>query len=223
VSVIVPIYNGDRYLDDALRSIIEQNYRPVEIIVVDDGSTDDSAVIAQSYKEVRYVHQINQGPSAARNKGIEAARGELIAFLDADDIWMPNKLAIQVNYLREHPEVEFVVAHRRMLVEEGIEKPPWYREDIFEKNRVCLGPSAMLARRNLFEEVGRYDPKYRTGEIAEWLTRVKGRGVNYVILPETLLTLRVHGGNLTYQLDEMRSNILTALKASLDRQRSSGD
>jgi len=220
VSVIVPVYNGERFLDSALKSIFNQDYRPIEVIVVDDGSTDNSADIARSYKEIHYIYQPNQGPSVARNTGIAVAQGEFIAFLDADDIWMPNKLSRQISYLYNHPDVGFVVANRRMFIEEGTEKPPWYREHIFEKDRVCFGPSALVARKSVFNKVGLYDLSYRYGESAEWLTRAKDAGVRKAILPETLLLLRVHDQNLTYHLDEMRSNILKALKASVDRQRS---
>ena len=95
VSVIVPVYNGEHYLSFAIHSILRQDYHPSEVIVVDDGSTDNSANIARSFKEVRYIHQSNQGVAMARNVGIAAARGEFIAFLDADDLWTPNKLSIQ--------------------------------------------------------------------------------------------------------------------------------
>lgn len=219
VSVVVPVYNGERYLGEALKSIFAQDYRPLEVIVVDDGSTDTSASIARSFEEINYFYQQNQGPSAARNAGIAAASGEFIAFLDADDVWLPNKLSIQVKYLMDHPEVGFVLARQRMIIEEGVEKPPWYRKDIFEEDNVCFGPSATVARRSAFREVGSYDPDYRYGEIAQWLTRAKDAGILKAVIPETLIISRVHGRNQTYHLDEMRSNILRALKASIDRQR----
>src|SRR3982074_3555445 len=100
VSVIVPVYNGERFLAETLQSIINQQYRPLELIVIDDGSTDQTARIATSVSEVRYFYQRNQGVANARNAGLAAARGELIAFLDADDLWQPNKLSLQVEYHR---------------------------------------------------------------------------------------------------------------------------
>ena len=95
ISVIVPAYNGEKYLARALESILAQDYRPIEIVVVDDGSTDNTASIARSYREVRYVYQAHQGLPAARNTGLANCTGELISFLDADDYWPPNKLQIQ--------------------------------------------------------------------------------------------------------------------------------
>lgn len=219
-SVIVPVYNSERYLEETLQSIFNQDYQPIEVIVVDDGSTDGSARITKSFKNIRYIYQTNQGPSAARNTGITVAQGDFIAFLDSDDMWLPDKLSLQVNYLLNHPEVGFVVAHRRMLIEQGIEKPLWYKEQIFQKDSVCFQASAMLAWSSTFKEVGLYNPSYRFGENAEWLTRAKDAGVRYAILSETLLISRIHDKNLTHHLDEMRPSILRALKASIDRQRS---
>lgn len=219
-SVIVPVYNSERYLEDTLQSIFNQDYQPIEVIVVDDGSTDSSAKIAKSFKNIQYIYQANQGPSAARNTGITISQGEFIAFLDADDMWTPDKLSLQISYLLNHPGVGFVVAHRRMIIEQGFKKPLWYKEHIYQKDSVWLGAAAMVIWSNTFKEVGLYDPSYRLGENAEWLTRAKDAGVQYTILPETLLISRVHDKNLTHHLDEMRPNILRALKASIDRQRS---
>jgi len=218
VSVIVPVYNGERYLDATLKSIFNQDYQPIEIIVVDDGSTDNTAEIVRSHQNIHCIYQDNRGPSAARNIGIAAAQGEIIAFLDADDVWVPQKLSMQVAYLTQHPDVGFVYAHRRMIIEEGVEKPPWYRE----QDNPGLIAGNLVARKNIFENVGFFNPEYHFGENAEWLARAKDAGIPMAILPETLLISRVHGQNLTHHSDEMRSHILKALKSSIDRQRSKG-
>src|SRR3982751_2380169 len=102
VSVIIPVHNGAKYLRAALESVLAQTYSPFEVIVVDDGSVDDSGVIAQSFNDVRYIHQANQGVAAARNHGIEAARGDFFAFLDQDDLWTPEKLTFEVDHLLSH-------------------------------------------------------------------------------------------------------------------------
>ena len=216
VSVIIPVYNGERYLDQTLDSVLRQDYQPIEIIVVDDGSTDRTAEIVRSYQTILYIYQNNQGPSAARNTGITAAQGEFVAFLDADDMWTPQKLRLQVAYLTQHLEVGFVYAHRRMIIEEGVEPPHWYRE----KDSPGLFAGTLVARKKIFEKVGLFNPEYRFGENAEWLARAKDAGISLAILPETLLISRVHGQNLTHHSDAMRSNVLKALKSSIDRQRS---
>jgi len=96
VSVVIPVYNAEPFLREALDSVLAQDYEPFEVIVVDDGSTDGSGTIARSYPEVRYLRQENQGPAVARNAGIAAAQGEFLAFFDADDVMLPNKLSVQV-------------------------------------------------------------------------------------------------------------------------------
>lgn len=219
VSVIVPVYNGERFLKFAIESILIQQYNPIEIIIVDDGSTDGTAKIVKAFKNIHYIYQDNKGPSVARNTGIAKSKGAFIAFLDSDDVWFPEKLSTQVSYLNKNPDTGFVFAHRQMIVEKDIAKPPWYKEHLFDNDCPVLGASAMLARSSVFKQLGGYNPDFRFGENAEWLTRAKDEGIKMAVLPETLLGLRVHEKNQTYHLNEMRSNILKALKISIDRQR----
>ena len=221
VSVIVPVYNGERFLRESIESILNQQYKEIEIIIVDDGSTDSSSNIAKTFKTIRYIYQDNLGPAAARNTGIDVSKGEFIAFLDSDDIWFPSKLSTQIDYLNKNPDTGFVFAHRRMIVENNIDKPPWYKEHLFDNDSPVLCASALLARKNVFNQVGTYNSDFRFGENAEWLTRTKDAGIKMVVLPETLLEQRLHDKNQTYQLNQMRSNILKALKRSIDRKRES--
>jgi glycosyltransferase involved in cell wall biosynthesis len=110
VSVIIPLYNGASFLGGAIENVLAQNYQPLEIIVVDDGSTDASTEIAAAYPNgVRYVYQTNAGPAAARNRGIKLAQGPLIAFLDVDDLWSEHKLARQTAYLRANPTMDWFI------------------------------------------------------------------------------------------------------------------
>jgi len=109
VSVVIPVYNGERYLGEAIDSVLRHSFAGSEIIVVDDGSTDRTADVATAYgSAVRYFRQHQSGSGAARNRGIEVARGSLFAFLDADDVWTPNKLAIQKSAFDADPELELV-------------------------------------------------------------------------------------------------------------------
>jgi glycosyltransferase involved in cell wall biosynthesis len=104
LSVIIPVYNGERYLAEAARSVRAQTYRPLEVIVVDGGSTDNSAQIARSFAQVHCIQQRNSGVSAARNAGIAASHGESITFLDQDGLWAPEKARPHVRHLLNHPE-----------------------------------------------------------------------------------------------------------------------
>src|ERR1044072_1619841 len=117
VSVIIPVYNGGRYLRAALESVFAQTYRPIEVIVVDDGSADDSGLIAQSFPEVRHMRQQNQGVAAARNNAIAASRGEFLAFLDQDDLWTPEKLRLQIGYLLTHPELGYTLTQQKFFLD----------------------------------------------------------------------------------------------------------
>ncbi|MFM6154726.1 MAG: glycosyltransferase family 2 protein, partial [Sphaerospermopsis kisseleviana] len=129
VSVIIPVYNGDRHLAQAIESVLNQTYQPFEVIVVDDGSTDNSANVACSYKEVHYLYQPNQGVAVARNTGISQARGEFIAFLDQDDLWTPDKLTVQVDYLLKHENIGYTLSKMRVFLEPGTDKPSWLKQE----------------------------------------------------------------------------------------------
>jgi glycosyltransferase involved in cell wall biosynthesis len=222
VTVIVPVYNGERYLAFALRSIFEQDYRPLEIIVVDDGSVDGSADIAKSFPEIRYSHQSNQGVAVARNVGLDAAQGEFIGFLDQDDLWMPNKLSRQIDYLLKYPEVDGVLTRSRLFLEPGIEAPSWLKRDLLLEDQAGYFPSALVVRKTAFEQVGRFDPAYRTSSDSDWFFRAKNRGVSIAILPETCVHRRIHKGNHSYQAQLACSELLKVVKSSIDHQRSRG-
>jgi len=119
VSVIIPCYNQAHFLDEAIESVLTQTYPNREIIVVDDGSTDNTAEVAGRYSAVRHIYQENAGPSAARNTGVTKSRGEYLVFLDADDRLLPEALEIGVDCLRQHPECAFVSGHCRLIVTDG--------------------------------------------------------------------------------------------------------
>src|SRR3989441_12309052 len=131
VSVVIPVYNGERYLADAIQSVRDQTYQNFEVIVVDDGSTDGSAEVAQSFGEaIRYVHQANGGVCKARNTGMAVARGGYLAFLDQDDLWLPDKLATQVAYLDSHPEVGAVYCQCQVMGNTELRSDPFYAEPV---------------------------------------------------------------------------------------------
>lgn len=219
VSVIVPVYNGERYLDATLRSIYAQDYRPIEVLVVDDGSTDGTAAVARAFPEVRYFHRRNGGPAAARNTGLEHAQGELIAFLDADDLWLPGKLTLQVRYLQEHPDIRFVLTRQRVFLEPGIRKPAWVREELLANDSVAWLPSALVARKSLIIEIGGFDTRVQLNEDVEWFFRARERGVQVGVIPEILLHKRVHDRNAGYQARAGRVELLDVIRTSIQRRR----
>jgi len=193
-SVIVPVYNGDRYLGFALQSIFEQDYRPSEVIVVDDGSVDGTSEIAKSY-EVRYIYQTNQGQAMAMNVGIAAARGEFLAFLDADDLWAPNKLSVHIGYLLEHPDVGYVIARMQNFLEQGAQLPPRITKDLSLTDYAALCVGNLVARKTVFEQIGDFDTTYRYAKDVDWFVRAQEAGIRMAILPEILLYRRLHESN----------------------------
>src|SRR6476469_5199531 len=125
VSVVIPAFDAERFLGEAIESVLAQTYAPVETIVVDDGSSDGTVAVASAYAEVTVVEQPNGGPAAARNRGFAASRGELIAFHDSDDAMTPDKLEVQAGLLIDRPEVGCVLAEQELLIEPGAELPFW--------------------------------------------------------------------------------------------------
>lgn len=222
VSVIVPVYNGERYLSFAIQSILGQDYHNFEVIVVDDGSTDNSGNIARSFEEVHYIHQSNQGVAMARNVGIAAARGEFIAFLDADDLWAPDKLSVQVDYFLKSPQVGYTLAKMHNFLEPGISWPSWQGEKFLEEDEYSYSLSALVVRKSVLDKIGTFDPRFRIGSDTDWLIRAKEAGIRMAILPDVLVQRRIHDSNLCYGYEKPGARLLMWKKlcrASVDRKR----
>ncbi|HSD46541.1 MAG TPA: glycosyltransferase family A protein [Pyrinomonadaceae bacterium] len=220
VSVIIPVYNGARHLRDCLESVFAQTYRPFEAIVVDDGSPDDSGAIAQSFPEVRYLRQVNQGVARARNNGIAAARGEFYAFLDQDDIWTPEKLRVQMEYLFDHPDVGYTLAHQQYFLDDGATLPAWFRKELFSTVHTGWALGTLVVRRTTFEEVGDFVTGYVAASDSDWFFRAKAKEIPMAVIPELLLRRRLHDSNESGRAKEVLSELLKVVKTSLDRQRS---
>ena len=218
VSVIIPVRDMGRYLGESLRSVLAQDYRPIEVIVVDDGSTDDSAKVAGSFPEVICLRQAHRGVPAARNFGIAQARGAFVAFQDADDVWHPNKLTVQLEWLRKHPETGYVAAFYRNFLEPGVPRPAWVREEQLA-NPQKGGISNLVVRRSVFEAIGVFDTGEEFGADLDWIMRVKDARIASEILPDVLVSRRIHAANHSYQWKGGKGLLLKALKASVDRQR----
>jgi glycosyltransferase involved in cell wall biosynthesis len=217
VSIVVPVFNGARYLGAALQSAFEQDYRPIQVIVVDDGSTDATAKAVRSFKEVIYIYQSNQGAYAARNQGISVALGEFIAFLDADDLWTRNKLSLQIDWLTEHMDIGYVAARFRNFLEKGVERPGWIKKEQLSEDQVGGVPN-LVVRRSVFKKIGIFETGCGSGADLDWVLRAKDAGIKCAILPHTLLYRRIHDSNLSYQWQEGRTPLMKFLRASVNRQ-----
>jgi glycosyltransferase involved in cell wall biosynthesis len=219
ISVIIPVYNGEAYLAEAVHSILAQGYEPLEIIVVDDGSTDGSAAIAHAFgQKIQYVYQANQGPAAARNRGLELAQGSVIGFLDADDLWPEGKLSKQLALWQEEPVRAMVMGYVQLLTSTQE-----------SSGRLLFQPSAapylspqvgaMLCKRTLFDEIGSFDTSMRYGEDLDWFMRVREQDVQIGISQEVCLLYRLHSNNITRGKSTAQRNIMAAFKRSLERRR----
>ena len=217
VSVIIPVYNGASFLARALASAFEQDYRPLEVIVVDDGSTDATARIAQGRPEVRYFYQPNQGHGTAKNTGIEKSRGEFLAFLDADDWWASGKLRLQVDFLESHPQVGYVLSHMKIILEPGAEIPSGFKPELLQQPSPAFLPSALAVRREIMSKVGVFDPSFRIGNDTDWFFRAQDMGIPRAVLPDVLLYKSFHGKNDTYQVQMLTKDMFRSIRASIQR------
>lgn len=216
VSVIVAAYNGERFLRQTLESLFAQDYPQYEAVFVDDGSEDGTGDIAQSFP-VRYLRQENRGLPAARNAGLEIARGELVAFLDDDDLLPPTKLSVQVGYLLEHPETGCVLGRQEWIVEEGVEPPVLKPDPFFGVPGGIQFVSAMI-RREVLQALGGFDPTYRYAEDRDLFVRLREHGVKIDVTEDLVLYKRLHGANMTMNPPETHP-LLRSLREKLGRER----
>jgi len=209
VSVIIPTYNRKAYVKEAIESVLAQTYNDCEIIVVDDGSTDGTGEVLQARygNRIRYVWQENQGESIARSHGIELARGEFIALLDSDDLWLPGKLARQVLMLGASPGIGMVFCQAWIIDGHGqrIAEAPYgasLGSSDLTLEKLCFqnsisGPSTTLIRRVVFEQIGGFDPNIHFGEDWDFWLRM---ALHYQLafIPEPLACVRRHRGTQSY-------------------------
>jgi glycosyltransferase involved in cell wall biosynthesis len=220
ISVIIPVYNGDKYLAEAIESVLAQNGFRLDVIVVDDGSTDNTARVVESFgSAVRYYHQIKAGPGAARNKGISLAQGDYISFLDADDLWTENKMNRQWMAFEADPYLDMAFGHIQQFYSPEL--------TLEEKNRINIPyeimpghhAGTMLIKKKSFFRVGLFKSELRIGEFIDWHARATESNLKSIMLPDILMKRRIHRTNLGTYLRDQRSGYVHVLKAALDRRR----
>lgn len=223
VSVIIPVYNGEAFLAEAIQTVQNQGYYPLEIIVVDDGSTDKTAEVADKFKEdIHYTYQPNMGPSAARNMGLRMAKGNVIALLDVDDLWPDNKLELQINFLIDNPSVEIVNGQVQFMQLLNYAKDKSSYKPIYEPHAAFNLGSAIF-RKSVFDKAGFFDDSLRYGEDVDWLMRAWEINVSMVVLEQVTLFYRKHHHNMTFGKNAYDLNFIKAFKKSLDRRRKQSD
>ena len=222
ISVIIPVLDGERFLAEAIESALGQSSAPIEIVVVDDGSTDDTpGVVTRFGAAVRYLHQPRGGAAAARNRGVVTAQGEVFAFLDADDRWTPEALGTGVAALETDEAAELTVGQ---VVE--VSQAAW-------EGRVALGPpppgsgvpgyvpGACLVPRSTWERVGAFDTGLRAGEFIDWYLRARALGVRTRLLSAVVLWRRLHDANHGIRARPAYVDLTRVVKRELDRRKAS--
>ncbi len=220
ISVIIPAYNAERYILQALQSIFDQSVKADEIIVIDDGSSDDTAAKVRAVSaHIRYVHQPNTGAAAARNHGIKLAEGDYLAFLDADDLWLPHKIAMQLEYLKNDPSMQMVFGHIEHFYSPDLEIQDRAKLHCPDVPQPGYLPTTLMCHRDTFEQVGLFEPQWRAGEFIDWYDRARMLGLQSGMLPDTLAQRRIHAHNSTRQKQQTNLDYLHVLHASLKRRR----
>lgn len=217
ITVVIPVYNGAAFLQEAITSVLSQNYSALEIIVVDDGSDDEiEAAVAALPVDVRFFRQANGGPAAARNRGVRDASGEYIAFLDVDDLWPEGNLASLVSQIEESG-ADVVIGRGQMA-----QMAPDSRDYSFIGNPGESFPDyigAALYRRDVFSRNGLFDADMRYGEDTDWYNRARENNLNVLRLEQTSLIVRRHAGNMTRGKTMVELAVLRVAKKALDRRR----
>lgn len=220
VSVLMTVYNNGPYIGEAIESALGQTYGNVEVVVVDDGSVDESWDVVQRYPQVRAARQERGGIGAARNVAVAMATGDFYTFLDADDRFPLDKLEIQLRAFEADPELEVCYGYVREFVS----------PDLSEQDAARIRPAVayneshlsgvMLARRSAFEKVGPWTVGLKVGTGVDWYARSQEAKLRTVVLPDVLLERRLHLSNNGLQQADNRIQYASILKAALDRRRS---
>ncbi|RLC39557.1 MAG: hypothetical protein DRH33_02555 [Candidatus Nealsonbacteria bacterium] len=226
ISVIIPSYNSGKYLNEAIESVVNQTYKNLEIIIINDGSSDDTEEIAKKWQQkderVRYInHKINRGPAAARNTGIKNAQGEYVAFLDADDVWLPQKIEIQIKKIKELG-ADLVFSNWYVWEPEKKIKIRAFESNPVENNRKNLlsflvkknfgNSSTALIKRLVLEEVGLFDESLRFSEDYDLWLRFLLKGMRIAFINEPLIYCRKHPKQASRNIYRMRLSRLIIFK-----------
>jgi glycosyltransferase involved in cell wall biosynthesis len=217
ISVIIPAYNAANFLADAVQSVLDQTIIPSEIIVVNDGSTDETELVAKKFgNKIQYLYQQNRGTASARNRGLEIAAGNLIGFLDADDVWLKNKLELQSCLLQKNPDYEIAIGLLRRI---PISKTNEVKHKKLENGEYATSAGSSLFRREVFQKIGNFDEKMGFCEDVDLFLRILDSGIKVWGHEDVVQLYRRHDQNMT--LDEKNSfhYLLRVFKKTVDRRR----
>jgi glycosyltransferase involved in cell wall biosynthesis len=223
VSVIIPVRDGARYIADAIKSVLAQTKSPAEVLVIDDGSTDGTADIVSRFAKhgVCLIQQPPKGAAAARNEGVKLARHELMAFLDADDLWTSTKLEQQCAELQSNATLDMVFGHVRQFASPDVEAARRARLRCPNESIPGYLAGTMLIRRESFERVGVFETEWAIGEFLAWYARAQLLGLHEKMISTVLLMRRLHRTNQGILKRSERGDYVRVMKKILDRRRES--
>lgn len=219
ISVIIPVYNAAQYIAQAIQSVLDQTYKVHEIIVVDDGSTDNSSAIIQQFSDVIYLFKENSGVSATLNLGVRNISGDFIAFLDADDYWAIDKIEKQMLEFNKDSNLELVFGHHKCFYSKNAEE---LSQDELINSQLTLPAffkGALLAKKESFFKVGLFDETIVMGDFLDWYRRALDINVCIKMIPDIVLFRRIHGENMSIRNQAKISDFVKIMKASMDRRR----
>lgn len=221
ISVLIPAYNAEPYIAESVNSVFAQTLQPAEIIVLDDGSTDGTYALLKTFGDrIRLLGPKRRGFVGARNHLLVQAWHPWIAFHDADDIWMPDKLEKQVAWLQANPDHDGCLGMAEQFLEPGCKLPPNFRNALLQEPSAQFFIPNLLTRRAIFDRVGQFETHDSQGADSDWFVRAKDAGINFGVIPEVLYKRRWHDTNLTHQfafnnvmLDILRRSVLRKRQA----------
>lgn len=199
VSVIIPVFNGQQYLNESIESVLLQKGVSLELIIVDDGSTDGTKEVVSTYENnniVRYEYQENQGLAASRNKGISLAAGNFIAFNDADDIWVEGKLSAQMAIMESQPGVEMISGSVRQFISPEIPEIEHAKYTFSDVDIQANLIPCLLFRSEVFIKYGMFDTNLKIGQDMSWLLQAKNKGLIIHPMPKLVYYRRLHPNNI---------------------------
>jgi glycosyltransferase involved in cell wall biosynthesis len=220
VSVVIPAFNRSEYIGEAIKSALAQTPLPLEILVVDDGSEDDTAEVAAAFGDpVKLFRRVHGGIAAARNFGAAQARGTLLAFLDSDDLWTASKLDEQLKLLGSLPSCDGVFGLVKQFYTPGLEIPAGLRQKLDNTIETGYHAGTLLIRKESFERVGNFDEECRVGEFIDWYARAQDAGLRFGMVNKVVMSRRIHRTNTGITQVAARADYAKVLKAVLDRRK----
>lgn len=225
LSVILPVFNGQQFLSDAIESVVNQEKNPfdLEIIAIDDGSTDDSIKILKELKRNHpciIIIQLtkNKGPASARSSGITKATGEWLSFIDQDDCWAKNKLNVQYEFLSAVPMIDYVISYQKFSLHQMSKKPHWVKKEWLDSPQTGYVFGTLLIKKELFLKIG-LDPQKNTGvDDVQWFVDAKFYGLKMHILPDVLLYRKITDNNFSQHTKEHNKSLLSIIRDKIHKE-----